>query len=163
MLAVLSAMALISFMIEGLFPPLFLPGAKMGISNVFSMLALFALGPLDAFVVVAVRTTLGSLFTSGLSTMMYSFSAGMAAVIVSAYLVQFVFPRVSIVAISVVSAVVHNLAQVIIFCLTSNTPQMFYYAPWMALLGIVAGIIVGLAVCLIVKKMPQKMLSSLAD
>ncbi len=162
-LGVLCAMALISFMIEGLFPPLFLPGAKMGISNIFSMLALFLLGPLDAIVVVAVRTVLGSMFSGGLSTLLYSFSAGIVAVVVSAYLVQFAFPRVSVVAISVVSAVAHNLSQVLIFCLVSNTPEMLYYAPWMALLGIVAGIVVGFAVWLIIKKYPQKMLAPLMD
>lgn len=163
LLAVLSAMALISFMIEGLFPPLFLPGAKMGISNIFSMLALLLLGPLEAIVVVAVRTVLGSLFGGGISTLLYSFSAGMVAIVVGCYLVRFAFPKVSIVAISVVSAVVHNVSQVLVFCLASNTPQMLYYAPWMALLGIVAGVIVGFAVWLIVKNLPQKMLSSLAE
>ena len=40
-LAVLTAMGLIMFMVESLFPPLFLPGAKMGLSNIFSLLTLF--------------------------------------------------------------------------------------------------------------------------
>jgi len=95
--------------------------------------------------------------------LLYSFSAGMVAIVVGCYLVRFAFPKVSIVAISVVSAVVHNVSQVLVFCLASNTPQMLYYAPWMALLGIVAGVIVGFAVWLIVKNLPQKMLSSLAE
>lgn len=160
-LSVLCAMALITFMIESLFPPLFLPGAKMGLSNVFSLLAVFLLGPVDAVVLVIVRTTLGSVFTGNLSTMLYSTSAGLVSVAVSALLVQFVYPKISVVSVSVVSAVVHNVAQNVVFCLVSNTPQMFAYVPWLALLGVVAGIIVGFAVWFVLRTVPLKTFASL--
>ena len=42
--AVLSAAALAVYVVESLFPPLILPGAKMGLSNVFVLLALVSLG-----------------------------------------------------------------------------------------------------------------------
>ena len=160
MLSVLAAMALIMFMVESLFPPLFLPGAKMGLSNIFSMLAVFLLGPTDALVLVVVRTTLGSVFTGNVSTLLYSMSAGIVSVIVTSLLVEFAYPRVSIVAISVVAAVIHNLTQNIVFCLISNTPQMFAYMPWLALLGVVAGIIVGFAVWFILRSIPVKTFAS---
>lgn len=160
-LAVLCAMSLITFMIESLFPPLFLPGAKMGLSNVFSLLAVFLLGPVDAVVLVLVRTTLGSMFTGNLSTLLYSMSAGLVSVGVSSLLVEFVYPKVSIVAISVVSAVVHNLTQNVVYCLVSNTPQMFSYMPWLALLGVLAGVIVGFAVWFILRAVPLKTFAGL--
>lgn len=160
-LSVLCAMALIMFMIESLFPPLFLPGAKMGLSNVFSLLAVFLLGPVDAVVLVIVRTTLGSVFTGNVSTMLYSTTAGLVSVAVSSLLVQFVYPKISVVSVSVVSAVVHNVAQNVVFCLVSNTPQMFAYVPWLALLGVVAGIIVGLAVWFVLRAVPLKTFASL--
>ena len=159
-LAVMTAMGLIMFMVESLFPPLFLPGAKMGLSNIFSMLALYVLGPVDAFILVVIRTTLGSIFLGNISTLLYSMTAGIVSVIVSALLVQFVYPRVSIVAISVVSAVMHNLTQNLVYCLVSNTPQMFSYMPWLALLGVVAGLIVGFAVWLILRGVPVKIFAS---
>lgn len=162
-LSVLTAMGLITFMIESLFPPLFLPGAKMGLSNIFSLLALFVLGPTEAFVLVVVRTALGSVFTGNISTLMYSMTAGLVSVAVSAVLVEFVYPRVSIVAISVVAAVMHNLAQNVVFCLVSNTPEMFAYMPWLALVGIVAGIIVGFAVWFILRAVPAKVFLGAAD
>lgn len=160
MLSVLCAMGLIMFMVESLFPPLFLPGAKMGLSNIFSLLTVFVLGPLDAVVLVLVRTTLGSVFTGNLSTLMYSMSAGLVSVAVSSLLVEFLYPRVSVVAVSVVSAVMHNLTQNVVFCLISNTPQMFSYMPWLALLGVVAGIIVGFAVWFILRTLPLKTFAS---
>ena len=162
-LAVLCAMGLIMFMVESLFPPLILPGAKMGLSNIFSMLTLFLLGPTEAFVLVIIRTVLGSMFTGNMSTLMYSLTAGVVSVVVSSALVQFAYPRVSIVAISVVSAIMHNVTQNVVFCLVSNTPEMFSYMPWLALLGILAGVIVGFAVWFILKAIPTRTFATLLD
>ncbi len=163
LLSVLTAMGLIMFMVESLFPPLFLPGAKMGLSNIFSLLTLFVMGPTEAFVLVIIRTTLGSLFTGNISTLMYSMTAGIVSVAVSAVLVEFAYPRVSIVAISVVAAVMHNLAQNIVFCLVSDTAEMFAYMPWLALIGVVAGVIVGFAVWLILRTVPTKIFVGISD
>lgn len=162
-LSVLTAMGLIMFMVESLFPPLLLPGAKMGLSNIFSLLTLFVLGPTEAIVLVVVRTTLGSVFTGNVSTLMYSMTAGLVSVVVSVILVEFVYPKVSIVAISVVAAVMHNLTQNVVFCLVSNTPEMFGYMPWLALLGVVAGIIVGFAVWFILRAVPTRVFVSASD
>lgn len=162
-LSALTAMGLIMFMVESLFPPLILPGAKMGLSNIFSMLTLFVLGPVDAFVLVIIRTTLGSVFTGNMSTLMYSMSAGIVSVIVSSLLVEFAYPRISIVAISIVSAVMHNVTQNVVFCLVSNTPEMFAYLPWLALLGVLAGIIVGFAVWFILRMIPLKTFAAMLD
>ncbi|MCM1194540.1 MAG: Gx transporter family protein [Corallococcus sp.] len=162
-LAVLTAMGSVMFMVESLFPPFFLPGAKMGLSNIFSLLTLFLLGPAEAFVLVVVRTVLGSVFTGNLSSLMYSLSAGVASVIVSALLAELVYPKVSIVAISVVSAIVHNLTQNVVYCLVSDTPEMFLYMPYLALLGILAGVIVGFAVWLILRMIPTRTFASILD
>ena len=162
-LAVLTAMGLIMFMVESLFPPLILPGAKMGLSNIFSLLTLFVLGPTEAIILVVIRTTLGSVFTGNVSTLMYSMTAGLVSVIVSVILVEFLYPKVSIVAISVVAAVMHNLTQNVVFCLVSNTPEMFSYMPWLALLGVVAGIIVGFAVWFILRAVPTRVFLGISD
>ncbi len=157
-LAILCAMGLIMFMIESLFPPLLLPGAKMGLSNIVSLLTLILYGPWEALLVVLVRTVMGSVFTGSMSTLMYSLTAGVVSTLVSAVLLQFVYPRVSIISISVVSAVVHNLVQNIVFCAVTNTPEMYSYAPWLAVVGVLAGLIVGFAVHFVVKGMPYRVL-----
>ena len=160
MLSVLCAMGLITFMIESLFPPLFmLPGAKMGLSNIFSMLAVFLLGVPDAIVLVVVRTVLGSMY-SNMSALIYSLTAGLVSVLATSAMVEFLYPKISVIAVSVVAAVLHNLTQNVVFCLVSNTPEMFAYMPWLALLGVVAGIIVGFAVWFILRAVPLKVFAS---
>ena len=163
-LAVLTAMGSIMFMVESLFPPIIpLPGVKMGLANIFSLLALFLLGPIDAFTLVVVRVVLGSMFTGNMSTLMYSLTAGVVSVIVSSVLVEFLYPKVSIVAISIVSAVMHNLTQNVVFCLVSDTPQMFVYMPWLALIGVLAGVIVGFAVWFILKMVPTRTFATMLN
>lgn len=160
-LALLCSLSLVAFLIENLFPPLFVPGAKMGVANVFSLICLFTLGPIDATVVVLVRTVLGSIFGGNVSTILYSTTAGLASIAVSGALAQFVYPKISVVAISVVSAVVHNAVQNVVFCVVTGTVQMFVYLPWLALLGVVAGVVVGFAVYVILKTIPSKLWQSI--
>ena len=68
--ALLSAFALISFVLEGLFPPLFRPGARMGLSNVFILIAIYFLGAKYALAVLVIKTVLGSLFGGNISAIM---------------------------------------------------------------------------------------------
>ena len=63
---VLTALSLISFMLESLLPPIFLPGAKIGLSNIFTLVTLLMFGPIDAIILIIVRTTLGSLIVGNL-------------------------------------------------------------------------------------------------
>lgn len=157
-LAILSALGLIMFMVESLFPPLFIPGAKMGLSNIFSLLTLVVMSPFDAIIVVFVRTIVGSFFVGSMSTLIYSLTAGMVSVLISSLLYKFVFPNITLIALSAVSAVFHNLTQNIVFCLVTSTPQMFVYMPYLALLGVMAGIFVGIVVKLIIKFLPNDIL-----
>lgn len=155
-LAVLSALGLVAFVVENMFPPLLLPGAKLGLGNAFSLFALFALGPVDGLIVAVVRSVLGSLIVGNMSTLVYSLAAGIVATSLSAVLVQFVYPRVSIVAVSVCGAVVHNLVQNVVFCVVSDTPEMYGYMPYLALVGALSGVIVGVAVWLTLRSLPPK-------
>ena len=59
MLGILTGLGLVAFFLESLIPIPYLPGAKLGLSNIFSMLALVLYGLPDALVVVLVRTFLG--------------------------------------------------------------------------------------------------------
>lgn len=161
LVAVLSALALCSFVVENLFPPLFLPGAKLGLGNAFSLFALIVLGPIDGIVVVVIRTTLGSLIVGNMSTLLYSLTAGLVAVVLQAVLVRFLYPTVSVVAVSVCGAVVHNITQNVVFVLVSQTPQMVSYMPYLALTGVLSGVVVGVAVWLALRLLPQRLLCSL--
>ena len=154
-LALFTALGLIVFIIENQFPPLFVPGAKMGLANIFSLAALILYGPAEAFIVVVTRTVLGSLFAGNISMLMYSFSGGIISLALSCVLMYAVYPRVSIMSVSIAAAVLHNIVQNTVYVLVTDTPLMFAYMPYLALIGILSGAIVGAVVALIFKRVPE--------
>lgn len=161
-LGLMTAFGLIMFMVENLFPPMFFPGAKMGLSNVFSLLTLFIYGLPEALFVTVARTVLGSLFAGNFSLLLYSLTAGIASVCLSRILL-FAFPRISVVCISVLSAVIHNTVQLLVYTLLWQTTIMFGYYPYLVLLGILAGVIVGLVVYFAIKGIPLSVFYKVTD
>ena len=158
--AVLSALSVLAFLIEGLFPPLIIPGARMGISNVFILFAVISLGVQYGFTVLIVKVLLGSLFSGNLSAIIYSLPAGLIALTLEVLLIYYC-KNISIVAISVVGATVSILLQNLIFCLVTNSLEFLIYSPYLVLLGILAGVIVGLALYFVVKILPQSFINKL--
>lgn len=161
-LALFTALGLIVFIIENQFPPLFVPGAKMGLANIFSLAALILYGPIEAFVVLIVRTVLGSLFAGNISMLMYSLSGGAVSLAFSAILMYLAYPRVSVMAVSMASAVIHTVIQYIVFMLLTTTAGIMVYMPFSALIGILSGGIVGAVVMLIFKKVPMSVFARAA-
>ena len=62
--ALLTAIALTIFLVELQIPPLApIPGIKMGLSNIVTVFAIFALGPLDALLILLIRILLGGVLS----------------------------------------------------------------------------------------------------
>lgn len=162
-LAILTGISLVMFIVENLFPPLFLPGAKMGLSNIVTLFSVLMLSPFSALIIVVLRTVLGSLIVGSLSTLMYSLTAGLVACLTSILLYKMFFPKISIIAISAVSAVGHNITQSLVFCLVTQSLAFLAYMPYLALLGAVAGVVVGFAVGFILKKLPDTLYQKIGD
>jgi heptaprenyl diphosphate synthase len=126
----------------------------MGLANIFSLVALIMYSPLEAFAVVIVRTLLGAIFAGNVSMLLYSFTGGMVSMGLSALFLYIIYPKISIMAISILSACAHNMVQNIMFVFISASTLAFSYAPYLMLLGIVSGAIVGGVTMLIFKKIP---------
>ena len=159
--AMLTALSLITFLIENLFPPVFIPGAKLGLANAFSFAALILFGPIDAFVVVIVRTLLGAIFAGNISAVMYSFTGGVVSMAVSSILMYTAYPKVSVMAVSVAAAVLHNIMQNIVFVFLSGSTLMFGYMPYLTLLGIFSGAVVGGITLTVFKGVPLRVFNKL--
>ena len=78
--AVLTAAALVMFVLESQLPPLtVIPGIKPGLSNIFTLFAMEALGPGWAFGLFLTRVTLGCVITGQGSAFLYSLVGGLCA------------------------------------------------------------------------------------
>jgi heptaprenyl diphosphate synthase len=154
LLAMFTALSLIMFLIENLFPSLLLPGAKMGLANIFSFAALILYGPIEAFIVVVARTLLGAMFAGNFSSLLFSFTGGIVSMAISSVLMYLVYPKISIFSVSIVAAICHNITQNLVYVILYQTPVMLKYMPYLALIGILSGTIVGGVTCLLFKKVP---------
>ena len=155
-IAALSALALVSFLIESLFPPLLLPGATLGLGNIFVLAALFFYGGTGGMIALAVKLLLGNLITGNLSALMYGLPASALSYLAEYLLIRFVYPRVSVIAVSVFGAALSNAAQACIFAAVIRSSAALAYLPYLVLLGVLSGAVVGTAVYLILKRFPRR-------
>ena len=151
--AILSALSTLAFLIESLFPPIILPGTKLGLSNVFILLSSLILGVKYGFITLVVKILIGSLFSGNLSSIMYSLPAGIISLSIQCVLL-FVVKKVSIIASSIAGAVINVTVQNFIFCLVTDAFEYLFYLPYLALISVLSGLTVGFAVYLTVKKLP---------
>lgn len=157
-LGILSGLGLAAFLLESLIP-MPLPGAKLGLANIFSLFAMLFFGLPEALAVVVVRTFLGSLFAGNLSMLMYSLTAGVLSAAATRVLL-FALPHVSLVAVSAAGAVIHNLVQLFVHCALTGTLLLAAYAPYLCLMGAAAGTAVGLIAVYTLKSLPASLFAA---
>ena len=79
-MALLTAIALTIFMVEAQIPALVpVPGVKLGLSNIITVFAVFAMGSREAAAILFVRIFLGAVFAGNFSTIFYSAAGGALA------------------------------------------------------------------------------------
>ena len=78
-LALLVAQSLALFLFEGLIPlPFLAPGAKLGLANLITLIALYTLPRWqDTLLVILVRIILATMFGGGPTILLYSLSGGL--------------------------------------------------------------------------------------
>ncbi len=147
--AVLASLALIAFMIESLFPPILVPGAKLGLSNFFILTALIFLGVKEAIAVFLIKIILGSVFSGNISALLYSFPSGTVSLLVEILL--FTKIKTSVLSASALGAVINNAVQLSVYVLITNTIELYVYLPYLLLIGLLAGAFNGF-LCVLISK-----------
>lgn len=145
-IALLAAQATVISLIEGMLPNLlaFAPGAKIGLANMVTLVAIFSLSFKDSFKVVTMRLLLTSLLGGTLSTFMYSF-AGSYLSFFGMVLVRKLGPkRVSFIGISTTGGILFNVGQLAVASLIARSFTVMLYLPVLSFAGIIAGIVVGI-------------------
>ena len=151
-MALLCAIALTIFMIEAQIPPLVpIPGVKLGLSNIVTVFSVFVLGPLEAAVILFGRIFLGAVFAGNFSSILYSASGGLLAILVTIGLRRILSTRQLWVA-GCLGAVAHSVGQMTAAVLVMGTVSIAVYLPIMIICSIVTGIFTGLCAQLLVNR-----------
>ena len=145
--AALTALALALFVVELQIPPIIpsIPGIKLGLANVVTLIAVFVLRPADAAAIQYTRIVVGCLATGHITALVYSLAGGTLC-LVAMLLMRRVLTDRQAWAASVVGALAHNAGQLAVAAIVLGTPQIAaVYIPMLALAGTLAGIFTGAA------------------
>lgn len=150
-LSLLAAAALIIFIAESYIPPIVpLPGIKLGLANIITLITASRFKKKDIFIVLFVRILLGSIFSGTMLSFLYSISGGFCCAVLTALLYP-VFKDRLIFVTSIFGAIAHNTAQIITAALLTSEPAVLYYLPALIISAVLTGAFTGLAAYFVLK------------
>ncbi|WP_295360864.1 Gx transporter family protein [uncultured Pseudoramibacter sp.] len=161
-IALLTAAAAILGYVESLIPAFIpIPGIKLGLANIVTMLALALFNLPVAFGIVTARVLLTGFMFGSLSSILYSLAGGWISCLVMGMLTAVNQKRAvllfSFYGISVFGAIAHNLGQLIVaFIVIQNVHLILYYLPFLVLAAIPIGLLTGFIFVKLLPHLPLK-------
>lgn len=143
-ISLLIAQALVLHIVEGMLPmPFITPGARLGLANIITVIALYTLNFKETFLVLSIRILLSVMFGGSISRLMYSLGGAIFSFLSMAAIKKCLKDKVSIIGVSVTGAVFHNIGQLLVASVIVETIGVMLYLPILTLAGIGTGIFVG--------------------
>lgn len=143
-LSILLSLAVVLNIMES-FIPIFngiIPGFKLGLANIVTLFVLYEFGIKDALYIGILRVFLVGILRTGLFNYHFLFSiCGCLLSIIFMFISKKLF-KLSIIGVSIIGSIFHSIGQVAVAIIILNN-NMLYYLPWLLLLSIPTGIIVG--------------------
>ena len=144
-LALYTTLSLAIFAIESVIPPLVpLPGIKLGLANIITLILLQHYSAKDAFLVLIARILLSSFLFGQALSLLYSLIGGslsFAVMFISNHLLLKKAPFLT----GALGGLCHNMGQLLTaFAVTAST-GVFIYSPYLAISGILTGFFTGLS------------------
>lgn len=143
--ALLVALALALSYMERLIPLQLLiplPGVKLGLANIVTLIALYLLGTKYAFGILVPRCILGAVF-GGLSGLIFSLTGGLLALGVMALCKK--LPLFSVYGVSILGAAAHNAGQILAAMAVLRSVSVAAYLPYLLLIAVITGFATGTA------------------
>lgn len=141
--ALMASLALIFSYIEAIIPynP-GIPGIKLGIANVVTVIALYKYGWKEAASVSVIRIIVAGLLFNGVFGMLYSLAGAVLSLIGMIGLKK--TGLFSVIGVSMAAGVLHNMGQLLVAAALIEDLRIFFYFPVLLFSGIAAGILVGI-------------------
>lgn len=154
-MALLTTVALIIFMVEAQIPsPIPIPGIKLGLANIVTVYAMFALSPGQTLAILVCRVFLGSVFSGQLMTLFYSMGGGLLCWLIM-LLLRRILSKKQLWVAGVFGAIFHNIGQIIVAILLTRTPGLVAYLPILMVSGILTGAFTGLCAQFLLARLDQ--------
>ena len=129
-----------------------LPGIKLGLANLVTLVALYLFKPKYAFAILIPRCLLGAVFGSGITGLLFSLSGGLLSLCVMAFAKK--APLLSICGVSVLGAAVHNIGQIFAAMVLMHSIYIGAYLPYLLGISVLTGLLTGVLCGGILKVLP---------
>ena len=129
-----------------------IPGIKLGLPNLVTVLCLYRYGEKKALLVNLCRILLSALLFSGLSGFLYSVSGALLSFAVMAAGKR--KTGLSIIGVSVCGGVFHNVGQLLVVMFVLQSVWIVFYLPWLLFAGCLTGTFIGLCAREVGKRLP---------
>lgn len=150
-LALTVSFALILSFVESRIPAFVaIPGIKVGLANIAVIFTLYKFGIKEAVAVSAVRVLLVSMLFGSPISMIYSLTGAVLSLAVMCLLKK--LTPLTEVTVSVAGGVTHNIGQIGAASVMLGTNVVIYYLPFLLLSGTIAGVVVGIASGMLIRK-----------
>lgn len=150
--SILVALAFILSYIEVTIPnPVPIPGVKLGLANLVVITAFYTLGNREALIISVIRIILVGFTFGNMSMMIYSIAGGLLS-----WSIMFVckkFKIFSIVGVSVIGGIAHNIGQIAVAIIMVENMNIIYMLPFLLISGVAAGAIIGILGGIMVKRL----------
>ena len=134
----LIALAMIFSYIESILPiNLGIPGIKLGLANIVTIVSLYLIGVRGAVFVSLVGLTFGN----G-SAMLFSLSGGICSLVCMVLVKE--IKIFSVYGVSMVGGVMHNVGQILMAMRVLDESKILSYLPVLVISGVLTGIVIGL-------------------
>ena len=146
-ISLLVAQGVVIGLIENMipYPFAFAHGAKLGLANLITIIALFTMPKRDSFLLIWLRLILTTLLGGTVSTFLYSMSGSLLSYFGMLLVKQLGPKRVSIIGISAAGGFLHNVGQLVTASWIAQSWSVMLYLPVLAFFGILSGIAIGIA------------------
>lgn len=125
------------------------PGIKIGLANIVTILVLHQMGLADAVIVSALRIFLSSLLFGNVTIMIYSLAGAAVSI-----LLMWISEKIgffSVAGTSILGGVGHNMGQLLVAYFIIKNQNVLIYAPVLILSGTITGILIGIAAAFVIR------------
>lgn len=120
----------------------FIPGLKLGLSNIVIIFVLYKYNFKTAFTISLIRVLIVALLRTGFGINFFFSISGAIFSIIAMGLVK--KTKLSVIGVSIVGSISHSIGQVLIGILILSNYNITYYLPYLLLFSIPTGVVVGI-------------------
>lgn len=133
------------------------PGIKLGIANIATLITLYYFNATYALLIGILRPILVSLIKGNFFTLEFilSFSGSILATIFMIIFKKIFKDKISIIGVSMIGGIMHNIGQFIMVYFISKVEYLFYYLPILIIFGGVSGFITGYLSKFLLKRLKE--------